>query len=513
MSSPRDNYEYSTLEVDTEAHTRNQYAETTHAAQLPEVNQNAAEHFSYPEVVGVGGGYAIKREIDPTLPEPVHVPATAAAAAAAAAVETEKGLAAPEPRICGIKRKFFWAILIGVIIIVVAIVAGVAAGVATRRNNDSSGSDSSSGQDPAASQDDETALFANTNLATANFTDEFGNENYLVAYQLNNKAIYLSAWNSSHRSWVVSPIVDGKTNNLGLDSVKEGTSLSLDVYALDNTRRDIHVYWQLPPSGGLSTIKALSYDNSKGISTQSKIPTANWADSKAGNSYISTAGSALVSYGKQCDLCNQYTYLYWQTEDGIREASYQNSTSGWYSNQDVIQVDIASPSENASLVQAHVAAATVYGHRSMNLFYRSTTSALSQIVNGDGRYVGHTLGRDIGPSTTIAAFSTGFNETSTNWPEPLGFQVLTMDPTADDGVQLTYYKGNSWTKASQEISDLSDCKDRGTMVANHARRIYCLVGQKDNNVKIVEYEWRGDPSDPSTYSNYHRIGNVDVTAK
>ncbi|KAK6953305.1 hypothetical protein Daesc_005607 [Daldinia eschscholtzii] len=502
MSSPRDTYEYSTLEVDTEAHTRNQYAETTHAAQLPEVNQNATEHLSYPEVVGATGGDAIKRDVDPTLPEPVYVPETG----------TEKALPVPERRICGMKRKIFWAVVIGAIVVIAAIIAGVVAGVTTRRDISESDSDSSSDQD-AASQIDETALFANTNIATNNFTDEFGNENYLVVYQLNNKAIYLSAWNSSHKNWVVSPIVDGKTNNLGLDSVKKGTSLALDVFAYDNKRRDIHVYWQLPDSGGLSTIKALTYTNDKGISTQSSIPTANWVDSKAGNSYISTAGSALVSYGKQCELCNQYTYLYWQTADGIREASYQNDSSGWYSNPNVIQVDIAAPAENASLVQAHVAAATVYGHRSMNLFYRSITSALSQIVNGDGRYVGHYLGRDIGPSTTIAAFSTGFNETIKNWPQPLGFQVLTMDPTADDGVQLTYYKGDKWTKVDQEVNDLSDCRDRRTMVANHARRIYCLVGKKDDEVKIVEYEWRGDPSDTSTYSNYHKIGNVDVKAK
>ncbi|KAI1807538.1 hypothetical protein F4811DRAFT_477213 [Daldinia bambusicola] len=498
MSSTRDIHEYSTLEVDT----RSQYAETSPAAQLPEVNQNATEHLSYPEVVGgAAAGDAIKRDVDPTLPEPVYVAETG----------PEKPLPVPVPerRICGMKRKIFWAVVIGALVIIAAIIAGVAAGVTTRRTIDDSDSNPGDDQD----QVDETALFANTNLATNNFTDEFGNENYLVAYQLNNKAIYLSAWNSSHKSWVVSPIVDGKTNNLGLDSVKKGTSLSLDVFAYDNTRRDIHVYWQLPDSGGLSTIKALTYTNDKGISTQSSIPTANWVDSKAGNSYISTAGSALVSYGKQCDLCNQYTYLYWQTADGIREASYQNDSSGWYSNTNVIQADITAPSENASLVQAHVAAATTNGHRSMNLFYRSISSALSQIVNGDGRYIGHYLGRDIGPRTTIAAFSTGFNETSNNWPEPLGFQVLTMDPTADDGVQLTYYKGDTWTKVDQEVSDLSHCKNRRTMVANHARKVYCLEGNNDDNVKIVEYEWRGDPSDTSTYSNYHRVGNVDVSAK
>ncbi|KAI1372055.1 hypothetical protein F4677DRAFT_449713 [Hypoxylon crocopeplum] len=498
MNSSTDRYDYSTLEVDADAQARNQaeYAEETRAAQLPEVNHNATEHFNYPEVVQ--GGAAPKADIDHTLPEPVHIP------------ESEKMLGTEEPRICGMKRKIFWIVLVAAIVIVVGIVAGVTAGVVTSKNyNSSSAADSSSGGNDSANQTtNATALFARTSLATANFTDEFGYENYLVAYQLNNKAIYLSAWNASQKSWVVSPIVDGKTNNLGLDSVRKETALALDVFAYNTSSRDIHVYWQLPDSGGLATIKALTYNSERGISTQSTIPAANWVDSAAGNSYISTAGSSLVSYGKQCDLCNQYTYLYWQTANGIREANYQNSSTGWFSNTAVIQVDLPSPSDNSSMALAHAAAATVDGHRSMNIFYRSTTSGLSQIVNGDGRYVGHALGRDVGPRTTISAFSTGFNETGDNWPEPLGFQVLTMDPAADDGVQLTYFKGNSWTTVNRQVQDLSDCKARGTMVANHARRIYCLQGGNGDGANIVEYEWQGNPDDTSTYSNYHKVGTV-----
>ncbi|KAI2466165.1 hypothetical protein F4781DRAFT_406540 [Annulohypoxylon bovei var. microspora] len=501
MNSSTHQYEYSTLEVDTEAQTRN-FDETTRAAQAPEVNQNATEHFNYPEVVPGGGS---KADIDHTLPEAVLTPEKEAA---------NTGVAAASPTIWGIKRKLFWALLIGAVVVIVGIVVGVTAGVVTSKKASSSSSDSdssSSGDDATDSTANATAVYASTSLATANFTDGLGNENYLVVYQLNNKAIYLSAWNSSNKIWVVSPIVDGKTNNLGFDSVRKGTALSLDVYAYSDSSRDLHVYWQLPDSGGLSTIKALTYNSNKGVSTQSSIPAANWVDSAAGNSYISTAGSSLVSYGKACDLCNQYTYLYWQSSTGIREASYQNDSSGWDSDNSVIQVDTASPSDNSSLAQAYVAAATTDGHRSMNIFYRATTSALSQIVNGDGRYVGTYLGRDIGPKTTIAAFSTGFNESSTNFTDTLGFQVLTMDPAASNGVQLTYYKGSSWTVASKQVTSLSDCKERGTMVANHARRIYCLVSS-GSGVEIAEFAWQGDPDDTSTYSNYTRIGTVGTTA-
>ncbi|KAI1385679.1 uncharacterized protein F4822DRAFT_351170 [Hypoxylon trugodes] len=502
MTSSTDRYEYSTLEVDTEAQTRNNYAETT---QLPEVNHQATEHYNYPEVVG---SYAPKKDgavIDTTLPEPVYVPG-----AEAATGEKAVAAAGAERRICGIKRKIFFGIIAAAVVIIVGVVAGVAAGVVVGRRNSSSSNSSDGDGDAAGSTSDDTSLYANTKLATANFTDGLGNENYLVAYQLNNKAIYLSAWNSSNKQWVVSPIVDGTTNNLGLDSVRQGTSLALDVFAYSNSRRDIHIYWQLPDSGGLSTIKAMTYNGDKGISTQTALPAANWVDSAAGNSYISTAGSSLVSYGKQCDLCNQYTYLYWQTANGVRQASYQNASDGWTSDNDVIQNGLSGPSDNSSLAQAHVAAATTNGHRSMNVFYRATTSALAQMINGDGQFNGQYVGRDIGPNTAIAAFSTGFNETSTNWPEPLGFQVLTIDPATSDGVQLTYYKGDTWTLAKNKVASLADCKNRSTIVASHARRVYCLVGKGDNT-RIVEYAWTGDPSDVSTYSNYDRIGEVVTT--
>ncbi|KAL7619641.1 hypothetical protein AAE478_010182 [Parahypoxylon ruwenzoriense] len=501
MNSSTDRYgDYSTLEVNTEAQALNEarYAETTHASQLPEVNQNANPDLNYPEVVSAAG--VPKAEIDRTPPEAVVVP------------ETARAVDAPEQsRICGMKRKIFWGLVIAAVIIIIGVVVGVTAGVITsRRNSDSSSSSTTDGNGPEESTTNETALFANTRLATANFTDEFGNENYLVAYQLNNRAIYLSAWNSSNQKWVVSPVVDGNTNNLGLDSVKRGTALSLDVFKYDNTRRDIHLYWQLPESGGLSTIGALAYTSERGISTTAVIPAANWADSAAGNSFVSLAGSSLISYGKQCDFCNQYTYVYWQTAGGVREASYQNPSQGWYSDNAVIQVDLPAPTTNGSLALAHAAAATADGHRSMNIFYRAaTTGGLSQIVNGDGRYVGHSLGRTVGPRANIAAFSTGYNETG-DFADKLGFQVLTTDPDASaDGVGLTYYRANSWTAADHKVQSLDDCVDRNTMVASHSRRIYCLVGRGDN-AEIVEYAWRGNPDSPQTYSNYDRVGTVDT---
>ncbi|KAI0006718.1 hypothetical protein F4779DRAFT_549035 [Xylariaceae sp. FL0662B] len=495
---------YSTLEVDVE---RNHFAEVG-GTPLPEVNRNADADLHYPEVVsnsnasgGVSGGggsplYDVK--VDSTPPEVVGAvpPATPIKPVAA------------EPRICGVKRKIFWAMLIGAAIVIVAVVVGVAVGVTTSRTRNST--IDSSGQNEASING--KALFTGTDLASANFTDEFGNENYLVAYQLNSGAIYMSAWNSSNSKWVVSPVVDGSDADRSLDSVRNGTSLSLDVFRINETSRELHIYWQLPPGGGFTTINSLVYEAKWDVSTTAKLPTSNWANSGAGNNYVSLARSPIVSYGKQCDLCNQYTYMYWRVEDGVREASLQTQTGGWQSENDAISVGgLEAPSSNSSMALAHAGALTTKGHRSMNIFYRASTSGLARIINGDGMYNGDYLGREIGPNTTITAFSTGFNETGDNFPQPLGFQVLTMDPDADDGVQLTYWKGNSWTSRGGQVDALADCKPRGVMAVNQGRRIYCLVDAEDGGgVEIVEFAWKGDPSDTSTYGNYDRVGVVST---
>ncbi|KAI5863842.1 hypothetical protein GGS23DRAFT_604819 [Durotheca rogersii] len=512
MNSSTDRYEYSTLEVNTEAQARNeaQYAESTRASDLPEVNQYANPDYSYPEVVGGGAALAAaKVEIDRTPPEAV------------ALAEGDAILPPEEPRICGVRRKVFWGLLAAAIVLIVGIVVGVTAGVVVNQNKDS-GSSIGSGNgsnESGAAEEDPLALFPDTRIATANFTDGLGNENYLVAFQLNNRGIYISSWNSSEGRWIVSPVVDGNTNNLSFNDVRRGTALSLDVFRYDTSSRDVHIYWQLPDSGGLSTIKALMYPRNPGFQTAMAMPTANWVDTGAANVFVSQAGSSLISYGKQCDLCNQYTYVYWQTDSGLREAVYENATTDWVGKTANIDAGLAAPGANSSLALAHTAALTTSGHRSMDIFYRAASGALSLIVNGDGRYVGFSLGRRLGPRAGIAAFSTGYNETG-GFREQYGFQVLTVDPdvAADDaaagGVRLTSYRRqtDAWTSAAAAVAALADCAPRNTIVANRARRVYCLQGTGDD-VEIVEYRWRGDPDDATTLGDYERVGTVDTTVE
>jgi hypothetical protein len=271
----------------------------------------------------------------------------------------------------------------------------------------------------------------------------------------------------------------------------------------------VTLYYQT--NGSTATIKSVEYSHTNKLSTTSAVPSANWKPVAAASGFNSLPGSSLAAYGKQCEWCNQYTYFYWQGPQGIFSA--MDSGNG-FNTAETVDVDTA-PSTNTSMALAHSGTLTGDGgailRRSINLFYRSTTSGLTQLRIGNGMTVPRYVGRDIGPRTNFAAFSTGFNESDSDNPTPLGFQVLSIDPDANDGVQLTYMKDAAWKAATDEVADLADCQAKATMAVNTGRRLYCLVdSRKDAGVKILEWAWQGDPSDTDTYLNWEKVGAVDV---
>lgn len=274
---------------------------------------------------------------------------------------------------------------------------------------------------------------------------------------------------------------------------------------------DVSLYYQ--SNGSAATIKSLSYSSSDELSTTSVTPSNNWRSLDAASGFNSLSGSSLVSYGKQCDFCNQYAYFFWQGQQGIYMA--QLSGDG-ISDANLIDVQVE-PSANTSIALTY--SGTLNGdsaailRRSINLFYRSTTSGLTQLRIGNGMNIPSYIGRDIGPHTNFAAFSTGFNESDSDNPIPLGFQVLSIDPDVDDGIQLTYLKDSKWTAATDEVKDLADCRAKATMAVNTGRRLYCLVDLADGDgVEIIEWAWQGDPSDTDTYMDWEKLGAVNVGA-
>ncbi|KAI1341584.1 hypothetical protein F5Y15DRAFT_414107 [Xylariaceae sp. FL0016] len=505
MSASHGTQDYSTLEVAPRPYTdypevsHTDYPEVTHSdlpeaspSHLPEVGSHAGvaagSKENYPEVVEGSGYAAIKPYPYDTATTPVSP---------------------PEPKICGLKRKHFWIALAIATVLIIAIIVGVVVGVVVTRSGSgdgsSSGSDSNSnGNSTANATTDGKALYSNTQLASANFTDEYGYDNYLLVYQLNDLSIYMSAYNSSGAKWTVSPVVNGSDNE-----VKQGTALALDVNRVDEDSRDIHLYWQMPSSAASTTISGLNYTAEMHISTSSQVVESNWESMASVNNFNSMSGSRLASYGKQCDYCNQYTYFWWQTSEGFYGS--ENAGSGWQGGSPIGE-QIA-PATNTSLAQAHSGATTADGaidRRSMNIFYRSTGGGLTQLRMGNDMVITHDLGRSIGSDTKIAAFSTGYNETTDNFPTPLGFQILTLDPDNDNGVQSTYFKGSDWTVSRDEVTDLADCKGRATMTANPGRRLYCLV-DGDSGTNIVEFAWGGNPDDASSYSSWSKVGTVTIS--
>ncbi|KAK7397886.1 hypothetical protein QQX98_012737 [Neonectria punicea] len=474
-SSTPSQHDYSTLELDTNAHGADHFVENN-PQQFPEVNRNATADRDYPELA---------------QPYPV--------------TKDDSGYVQPidEPRTCGLRRKTLFIVLVAILTVVGAIIAGVVVGVTKKRDDNSDDSSGSSGGGSSHdSEDSMTGLLANTNIATTNFTDDYGNQNSLVLYQLQNLAIYMSAYNASEEEWIVSPVVDG-TNGISLETVRNGTSLAIDVYWHNETRRMVHMYWQSPNNA----VKSLFRDN---LSTTKTTSPKDWDSPFSEDSLISSDGSAVVSYARLCPFCTSYSYVFFQdADDAIAGAVlYGDVEEGWI---DKNFTDIATPAANTSLALASVRA-TNTTDRGMNIFYQTESGVLAQLTyNGGTVYEAQTLSRGLSDQSAIVAFSTGFNDTSGDRP-PQGFHVLTTDP-GSDAVLLTYYNGGEWV-AGDEVSALSDCAARSVMALNPARRLYCLVDGDDGDAEIHEWVWRGEPvGDTDSFYSWDKVGTVDTIVK
>ncbi|KAJ3573599.1 hypothetical protein NPX13_g4637 [Xylaria arbuscula] len=510
MAAPSEREQYSTLEVATDSHLLNQ------GNGLEVVPPSIPEAYGYYDPVK-HGHVATQPENDKLLPATVQTsiaPSTPAystypevaeqgakeagvgAAAAGAGAGGSKGA-----KICGLPRKWFW----------LRHSSALSCGSKDKTSQPSestggSGSDAdgngNAGQGSSGSG--KAGVYEQSRLASANFTDAYGYDNYLVVYQLKDATLRLSAFNSSNNEWIGSNIINGTNNAILL-----GTALAMDTFYQGSSSPDVNLYYQT--EGSVTAIQSLTYSTENNISTTSRVPTKYWDSVDTVSGFNSMPGSNLAAYGKQCDYCNQYAYFFWQREQGL----YIAEKSGDDFN-DAELIDITEePSANTSIAATY--SGTWNGdedailRRSLNLFYRSTTSGLTQLRIGNGAFTPQYVGRDIGPSTNFAAFTTGWNESDSDNPTPLGFQVLSIDPDDDDGVQLTYLKDSEWNIPTDPVDDLSDCVTHAMMAVNTGRRLYCLVDSDDAGVDIMEYAWQGDPSDTSTYLDWKKIGAVDIT--
>lgn len=126
-----------------------------------------------------------------------------------------------------VRRRVLHSVIFVAALSIVAL--GLGLGVSLSRKH--GGDKKDSPEDTGTTKDtvDPFAVRKDTRITAANFTDGLGNNNALVFYQLQNNAIYMSAFNSSVDEWIVSPVIDGK-GNVTLDEVRPGTALAVDVY-------------------------------------------------------------------------------------------------------------------------------------------------------------------------------------------------------------------------------------------------------------------------------------------
>ncbi|KAK7740603.1 hypothetical protein SLS62_011104 [Diatrype stigma] len=508
-ASPTD---YSTLEVDDQ--------------RLPELDSSPPTASNYPEVVPY---------------TPVHPGAKQA--------ETSRSGSTAQPTLCGLRKRKFWIVAAISVLVIAGIIAGTVGGVvSSRKNHHESSIESpdatSSGLPRENGGPEATAILPTTRISSANFVDAYGNDNYLVVYQLNNHAIYLSAWNSSHQQWVVSPLLDGTIRD-SLDEIRLGTALSIDVYrhsdevsgsipyhrdylrhnapgrqlivATDHLhvaqqKRDVHIYWQ----NASDTVRSIMY--SSNITTDKPVAPGKWIE-KYRREDFTTAGSgeSIVSYAKQCDSCVPWTYYFCQTSAGRLSGAYRTPTAdagapGWEFVDFVNGIGL--PAANTSLAVA-AAAATDASGQSISLFFQSSAGVLTQIVyDGASGYRQASLDRgDLRARGSIVAFSTGANDTGLALAADgaLGFQVLTVgrDETSP-GIFSTYFREGAWT-AGDKVEALGNCAARGSMAVNQGRRVYCVqdTSGSDGEVEIIEYAWGGDEkADNTDYTNYRVIGAV-----
>ncbi|KAI0490930.1 hypothetical protein F4859DRAFT_28364 [Xylaria cf. heliscus] len=508
MSAPSDRDQYSTLEVASDADVLRQgrYPEVV-PPSIPEAygyygpqktDQAAVLAEQNGKLLPVAGYAQVAPQAYPTYPEVVEN-------SGAAGEDGSKGA-----KICGLRRRYFWIALAVATLVVIGVVVGAVVG--SMKSNASTSSKSGNGSSGSDGQGDannstgpaKLTLYNNTRLASANFTDAYGYDNFLIVYQLSDASISLSAFNSSTNKWIASTVVNGT------EGIKLGSSLALDTFWQGTNTPDVNLYYQ--SNGSAATIMSVAYSSANKISTTSVIDPDQWDAVTAASNFNSLPGSSLVSYGKQCQFCNQYAYFFWQGQQGLFMA--ENSGDG-IGSADLIDV-VMEPSTNTSIAITYSGTLTGDSNailrRSLDLFYRSKTSGLTQLRIGNGMNIPTYVGRDIGPRTNFAAFSTGFNESDSDNPTPLGFQILSIDPDAGDGVQLTYLKGSTWTTGTNQVKDLADCQSRATIAVHTGRRLYCLVDSDDDDAgaEIIEWAWQGDPSDTSTYLNWEKVGSVNV---
>ncbi|KAL1641179.1 hypothetical protein SLS58_006287 [Diplodia intermedia] len=257
------------------------YAELTHGGPPPQAH---LELENYPQIYNESLPEALNRDRRPPY-----------------ALETTDEKASTR-KICGLRRLWFWIILVAAILIaaIVAIVGGVL------------------GSRAAKGAKADTSFLPTGALAAVNYTEGNGIQHRRLYFQGESNALYQSAWNSSTQEWHVSPL---NPRDASGPSVRPGTPLAAYTKN-DGTHAAIeyHIFF-------------LDNDN-KIWERGSYDPDDMWGEQTSNTlngTLFAGNNSKLAAYGQQCDrYCVQTSLVaYEDYESKLWWAAYI-SDYGWY---------------------------------------------------------------------------------------------------------------------------------------------------------------------------------------
>lgn len=150
-------------------------------------------------------------------------------------------------RVCGLRRPLFITIAVLSTLLVIGAVIGLAIGLSTRANKDETPppdpdetlppNSSPTGGVPGV----ESNLFANSSLATANWTDPSGYVHLYVFYQNTDKELLTSVWDSENSTWATHSISRSLVSSSGRSvNLRFGTPIA--AFSYTNPSFQIRVY-------------------------------------------------------------------------------------------------------------------------------------------------------------------------------------------------------------------------------------------------------------------------------
>ncbi|KAK1998236.1 hypothetical protein LX36DRAFT_634723 [Colletotrichum falcatum] len=394
---------------------------------------------------------------------------------------------------CGM-RKVFWIVLAVALVIVIGAAVGGGVGAmsthSSQQPSSSSGGPSDGGSDGGSgsgsgggsgsgnstnSTTTDMDILPSSNLGALNFTDAYGYVNHLVFYQLRSNNLMMSSWNSSTKVW--SSAVANKESN-----VKPGTPISNSLFWHSNTSRDIRIYYLNDNNRVAGQINA------------NPVYTMSWDKSGVSDTFTASPKSQLLSngiYSPDSYLSN--LVIYQDSGNTLRVLRRTGGNTDWVAVG--IPTDFGKPAEGTGL--SFIPVYTKEPAKTMSLFYTTESGSLTHLtLTNDNDWGNRTLPTTLEPDATIAAFSSGYNNTN------LVMHVLATQK--NKAPVLTTYTEGEWSNAG-EVSTMSGDHTPFKIAANLAGRVYGLVQRSDDKVEIVEWEWIGG-------TTYNKIGVVDTVS-